>query len=77
METIDENITNTGAGMVEMPLDTLNDVIKYIEKAEALIDHEFPSVRDLKALMRVGKTPGLHDRLIEIRGGRLCDYENK
>ena len=69
METIDENITNMGADMVEMPLDILNDIIEYIEKAEALIDHEFPSVRVLKALMRVGTTPELHDRLIGIRDG--------
>ena len=56
-------------GMVELPLDVLDEIIEYIKETEEIIDEDLRPIRDLKALVRNLKMPRLYDRLIEIRDG--------
>jgi len=69
MDKINTIMKTKNTGMVELPLDVLDEIIEYIKETEEIIDEDLRPIRDLKALVRNLKMPRLYDRLIEIRDG--------
>jgi hypothetical protein len=47
----------------------LDEIIKYIESTEQVIDGEWGSGRNLKELIKDNDMPELYDRLLDLRNG--------